>query len=54
MYYHEAIHKIDFLNKRLLKFKTPWYQWAIKISWDKIDKWCKFFNYRINNQRPIR
>lgn len=43
--FNEAIHKIDFLNKKLRKFKTPWYGWAIKCSWAKIDEWCRFLGY---------
>lgn len=42
----EAERKIDFLNKRLRKFSTPWYQWDIKCNWGKIDKWCKFLKYK--------
>ena len=24
----------------------PWYKWSIKIDWKKINKWCKYFNYK--------
>ncbi len=41
----QSINKVDFLNKRMRKTGS-WYKWSIKIDWDKINKWCKFFNYK--------
>jgi len=46
MTYEQGIKKIDFLNRRMQKLKTPWYKWSIKITWDKINKWCRYFNYK--------
>jgi len=47
MTYEQAMKKIDFLNDRFRKMKTPWYKWAIKHSWDKINKWCEMLGYKV-------
>jgi len=37
---------IDFLNTRLRSFKTPWYRWAIDITWDKLERWAKMLGWK--------
>ena len=42
MNFTEAMKKIDYINRRFAdKGMNPWYTWAIKHSWEKIDKWYK-------------
>ena len=43
--YGQTIKKIDFLNKRMRKIGA-WYKWTTEINWDKINEWCKLFNYK--------
>ncbi len=45
MNYDQAMRKIDFLNNRLRKM-IPWYKWAIKHSWQKVDRWYEILGYK--------
>ena len=50
MTYDEAIAKIDFLNERFRKARiTPWYEWAVRIDWEKVNHWCRLLGYGRTN-----
>ena len=46
MTHKQAMEKIDFLNNRFRQMKMPWYKWAIKHSWNKINRWCEILGYK--------
>lgn len=41
MKFDEAIALVDYLNNRMLP--CSWYKWSVKITWEKLQKWEKFF-----------
>ena len=50
MTFDEYISLIDFLNNRLRKFKSPWYTWAIEITWEKLERWGANLGWTSPNQ----
>jgi len=41
---------IDYINYRFRKMKHSWYEWAIKVNWDKIMKWYKILKKEEKNE----
>jgi hypothetical protein len=46
MTYNEAMELISFLNNRMRKMHTPWYQWAVFITWEKLERWASMLGYK--------
>ncbi len=47
---NNCIEIIDYINYRFRKMKHSWYEWVIKIDWDKIMKWYKILK-KENNKK---
>lgn len=41
MTYDECMSLIAFLNRRMRRFRNPWYTWAVDITWPKLRRWGK-------------
>ena len=47
MTYNETMELVGFLNRRFAKAgMTPWYLWAVNLTWEKLDRWAKMLGYK--------